>query len=106
MLHEIARAFDQVWWHAEAWAGIDDTGGPQYGFLSGLGSDFGEIALVGGLWHLLHQFNCHEPRCWRIGPHQYDLDGRLVKLCKKHHPAIVPLAKGQVQAHHDAQAGT
>lgn len=102
MIHEIARAWDQVWWAVEKATGTDDTAGPQYGFFSGFGSDFGEIVLIGGIWHLLHQANCHEPRCLRIGLHPYDLDGQHVKLCKKHHPAIGGLTKGQVQAHYDA----
>lgn len=105
MLHEIARAFDTAWWHLEAWTGTDDTAGPQYGFFSGFGSDLGEIALVGGLWHMLHQYNCHEPHCLRLGPHSYNMDGQIVKLCKKHHPAIGSVAKGQVKRHFEASQG-
>lgn len=92
-----------MWWAFLHVSGADNAAGPQYGFWSGAGSDFGEVALLGGLWQLGHQSNCHEPRCWRLGLHHYDMDGQLVKLCKKHHPAIGKLEKGQVQAHHDAK---
>jgi hypothetical protein len=49
------------------WLGIDTTTGPFYAFWSGFGSDLGELAIVGALWHHL---NCREPHCWRIARHR------------------------------------
>lgn len=71
--------------------GIANEPGPYYGFFSGSGSDFGEIALIGavgtliaGLWH---KFNCHNEGCPRIGLHQ--LAGGTYVVCRKHHAAII-----------------
>ena len=54
--------------------GIDDTSGRWYAFWSGFGSDLGELAIVGVLWHHL---NCHWERCWRIARHR-------THYCRKH----------------------
>lgn len=64
--------------------GADNTSGVQYGFWSGFGSDFGEVALVGSLIALWHHLECHIDGCHRPGRfpfHHY-------KLCRKHHPAV------------------
>lgn len=55
--------------------GITGTG-RMYNFWSGLGSDLGELALVGALWRSV---NCHEPGCWRPGHH---VGGMVV--CHRH----------------------
>ena len=54
--------------------GIDDTSGRWYAFWSGAGSDLGEVAIVGVLWHHL---NCHQARCWRVARHR-------THYCRKH----------------------
>ena len=56
------------------WLGIDDTAGRPYAFWSGFGSDLGELAIVGAIWHHL---NCHQDGCWRIARHR-------VPYCRKH----------------------
>jgi hypothetical protein len=61
-----------VWLHV---LGLDNLSGRWYGFWSGIGSDLGEFAIVGALYHHL---NCHEEGCWRIARH--GLGGR----CRRH----------------------
>lgn len=65
---------------------LHPLGGEGYQFWSGIGSDFGQITLIGtfvaigiGAWH---QVNCHEHRCLRLAWHK-DSDGHPV--CKVHH---------------------
>jgi hypothetical protein len=50
--------------------------GPWYGFWSGIGSDLGELAIVGGIWRLV---NCHESGCLRLGHHY-----RSHIVCRRH----------------------
>lgn len=57
--------------------GIDDVSGRWYAFWSGFGSDLGELAIVGVLWHHL---NCHQDGCWRIARHR-------THYCRKHSTA-------------------
>jgi hypothetical protein len=70
--------------------GMDDLTGPYYGFWSGIGSDLGELAVVGALAGLLRKHNCHVRRCWRIGRHP--VEGTLWVVCAKHHPDGAPAA--------------
>jgi hypothetical protein len=69
-------------------AGTDDLSGPWYGFWSGIGSDLAELGLIGavatGVYQIVRKFNCHEPRCWRVGTHPA-AEGRFL-LCYRHHP--------------------
>ena len=59
--------------------------GNGYQFWSGIGSDFGEIPLLGFVWITYRRHNCHVKGCpriqWRSHPED---DGHLV--CRKHHP--------------------
>jgi hypothetical protein len=55
--------------------GVDDPGGRWYLWWSGIGSDLGEFAIAGAIWHHL---NCHERRCLRIARHRSD------GYCRKH----------------------
>lgn len=57
--------------------------GPYYGFWSGFGSDIGEVALLSGLFAMIHKHNCHEQGCLRIGRHT--VDG--TPWCDRHHGA-------------------
>ena len=61
--------------------GVDDLGGPWYGFWSGFGSDLSEVT---GLFAVAYIFwrkhNCHAKGCWRIGRHQV---GDAV-VCRRH----------------------
>ena len=63
--------------------------GNGYQFWSGIGSDFGELTLVGtavaGLLMVWHSLNCGAPSCYRIGKHHYtDKDGKRHALCHVH----------------------
>lgn len=75
---------------AQVHTGIVNEAGPYYAFFSGVGSDIGEIALVGavgtligGLWH---KWNCHNENCWRIGLHH--VAGGQYVVCRRHHNEI------------------
>lgn len=63
------------------WLGLNDPGGHIYLFWSGAGSDLGELAIVGVVWHRL---NCSVKGCWRIGLRQ--VPGTSHVTCHKHHP--------------------
>jgi hypothetical protein len=52
-----------------------------YNFWSGIGSDIGEVVLIGGLVTLVRHHNCHNKGCWRIGLHTTNTG---YKLCKTH----------------------
>jgi hypothetical protein len=60
------------------------TGSKWYNFLSGSGSDFGEITLIGMAIAGFRHLNCHVKGCPRLGKH--GVDGTPYKVCKKHHP--------------------
>lgn len=76
--------------------GLDNGSGPFYGFWSGVGSDIGELALVGAVAGVFRHHNCHIKGCWRLGKHPHG----PYKLCAKHHPRVPPLVtEGIVKAH-------
>lgn len=58
--------------------------GPGYQFWSGIGSDIGEIAIVGGAIAIYRRHNCHVHRCWRLSWHAHPDHGHPV--CRRHHP--------------------
>jgi hypothetical protein len=62
--------------------------GPYYGFWSGFGSDLTELGIIGaigtGVYQLFKKYNCHEPRCWRVGTHE--MAGGQFHVCYRHHP--------------------
>src|SRR5262245_45704438 len=68
--------------------GLDDLSGSWYGFWSGIGSDLGELALIGAVgtatYQLVRKYNCREPGCWRVGTHP--AAGGQFLLCYRHHP--------------------
>lgn len=85
------------WWHwwfpLQHWlaihTGTDNEAGPYYGFLSGTGSDLGEVTLVGGMLAIYRKHNCHSRWCWRFGHHDFtdEATGLTFRLCRKCHPA-------------------
>lgn len=76
------------------WHPLNGTG---YQFWSGIGSDIGEVAIVGGLITLVRQRTCHVHRCWRPCWHAHPEHGHPV--CKHHHPhARTIRADGSVDA--------
>jgi hypothetical protein len=94
-------------WHAILdFFGVVDEGGKGYGFWSGIGSDIGEVAIIGAVVGMYRKHSCHVDGCWRIGKHS--VQGTGFVTCRKHHPTIssdVPLtAEDIAQAHDDAQA--
>jgi hypothetical protein len=62
--------------------------GPYYGFWSGFGSDIAEFGILGaigtGVYQMVKKYNCHQPRCWRVGTHP--AAGGQFLLCFHHHP--------------------
>ena len=67
-----------LWVHA----GIPGTG-PWYAFWSGLGSDLGEVTLIGAVLGMYFKHTCHDKGCWRIGRHT--VNG--TPWCNRHHHA-------------------
>lgn len=55
-----------------------------YQFWSGIGSDLGEVTLVGAVLVFLRHRNCHVRRCWRLQWHEHPDNGHPV--CRRHHP--------------------
>jgi hypothetical protein len=75
--------------------------GNGYQFWSGIGSDIGEVAIIGGLISIYRKGNCHQQHCWRMSHHDYEVDGVTYRLCHKHHPsANETLTSAQVQTQH------
>jgi hypothetical protein len=70
-----------------------------YQFWSGIGSDIGEVAIIGGLITIVRHLNCHAKGCYRLGGHQ--VAGTPYKTCRKHHPHI---PNERVTAEHIAAA--
>jgi hypothetical protein len=68
--------------------GATNEPGAFYGFWSGFGSDIAELGVLGAIataaYQLVRKYNCHEPRCWRVGTHPA-AGGQFV-LCYRHHP--------------------
>jgi hypothetical protein len=62
----------------------DPLNGQGYQFWSGIGSDIGEITLIGLGFAWLHHHNCYERGCWRVQWHPHPVHGHPV--CKRHHP--------------------
>jgi hypothetical protein len=91
-----------VWWllhWVAVHTGTVNEPGPYYGFFSGVGSDLGEVALVGGMVTLVRHRNCEVHRCWRLGRHQTAAGHRV---CRRHHPTGHLTAEGVHAAHRQA----
>ncbi len=58
--------------------------GRGYQFWSGIGSDVGEVTLLGALVAVWSKHNCHIHRCWRVGWHPSKKYGGHV-VCRHHH---------------------
>jgi hypothetical protein len=71
--------------------GVDNLSGPWYGFWSGIGSDIGEVTLIGAATSLYWRHTCHAKRCWRIGRHP--VEGTPHIVCRRHHPHDTPTAQ-------------
>lgn len=89
VLHALAHIF-----------GLDDLSGPLYGFWSGIGSDMGEIALIGTVVTLYRRHNCHVKGCWRISRHAVG----PYSVCSRHHPTVPDkITPGHIAAEHERQ---
>ena len=64
------------------WAGLTDAADRPYLFWSGIGSDIGEITLLGAIIAAYRHKNCNVKGCWRIG-HIDPEHGH--PACRKHH---------------------
>lgn len=74
-------------WFAVHTGSVANTSGqPYYNFWSGLGSDFGEVVLIGGVIQIVRHTNCHVKGCWRVGKHP--VVGTPYKVCRVHHPDL------------------
>jgi hypothetical protein len=92
--------------------GTVNESGPYYGFWSGFGSDIAEFGIIGaigtGVYQMVRKYNCHEPRCWRVGNHS--AAGGQFPLCYRHHPdyhgsrPTSAMIKGLHRAHQQRQA--
>jgi len=58
--------------------------GRGYQFWSGIGSDIGEVAILGALVAFWSKHNCHVHRCWRLSWHPSKKYGGHV-VCRHHH---------------------
>lgn len=63
---------------------LDPLWGAGYQFWSGVGSDFGELVLLGVFVTFWRHHNCHVHRCWRLSWHPHPDHGHPV--CRVHHP--------------------
>lgn len=81
-------AMIHFWFRFLDFFGVRNEGGYGYGFFSGVGSDLGEVALVGVVIGGYRHVNCHIKSCWRLARHEYEMDGVKYRLCRKHHPRI------------------
>ena len=74
-----------MWMHI---FGLDNGSGAWYLFWSGIGSDIGELAIIGGLIGVIRKYNCHVHRCPRLGRHH--VVGTSWVVCAHHHPTGAP----------------
>jgi hypothetical protein len=82
----------------EHWLGLDSASGDPYLFWSGIGSD---LAYLGIFWALLRRYNCHQPRCPRLG--RFPVEGTQWKACRHHHPA--PPQRDDIRKRYHLYAG-
>ena len=78
------------------WLGLDDISGRAYAFWSGIGSDFGQLTLIGLLIGAWNRHNCHAKGCWRIARQQ--VKGTTLVVCRKHHPDGKPTPQDVLDA--------
>lgn len=87
----------------EHWLGMDNLSGPIYGFFSGVGSDIGELGIIGALaTHTAayaHSVNCEVHGCWHLG-HRTTAAGH--RVCRRHAGPLGKLTHEDVIAAHCA----
>jgi hypothetical protein len=77
-----------------------NPGGKFYIFVSGIGGDLAYLSVLGLAWRKL---NCHSKGCWRIGTHEYEMDGVVHRLCRHCHPGLTGkrFTRLEFQRHHE-----
>lgn len=85
------------WHELSNFFGVTNEAGPGYGFWSGVGSDIGEVAIIGAIVAAYRRHNCHVKGCWRIQRHQ--VEGTPYIVCRKHHPSTGHTAPTAHQVH-------
>jgi len=81
--------------------GIDNLSGPFYGFWSGVGSDIGEVTIIGAAASLYWKHTCHAKGCYRIGRHP--VEGTPHVVCRKHHPDGEPTHAEILEQHRESK---
>jgi hypothetical protein len=88
--------------------GLDNASGTAYLLWSGVGSDLGELAIIGALFAHYKRHTCHvtDPRfCWRPGIHPVAETG--FRTCKRHHPTVPDrITADHIAAAHEAASAT
>lgn len=103
---------EAIWRWMVAVSGAQNESGHWYGWWSGSGADLGELTLVTavsvGVWTGVRKANCGAKGCWRIGHHNYEMDGVTHHLCRKHHPLHPgkPVTHAQILEHHQRKGAT
>ena len=80
--------------------GLDNGGGANYLFWSGVGSDFTEVALIGAAYTVWRRHNCGVRGCWRIG--RRVVPGTDHVACNRHHPNPPPTHAQMLDEHREA----
>jgi len=74
--------------------------GETYQFWSGVGSDIGELAILGAVIGAYRKAECHAQGCHRFGRFAHG----HYRLCHVHHPGVP--SDGRITAAHIAQVST
>lgn len=80
--------------------GLNGTG-TGYSFWSGVGSDIGEVAIIGLIWQAYRARNCHVRGCWRLQWRK--VPGTDHVVCRRHHPHDAPSHEDVLNDHGEAQ---
>lgn len=64
--------------------GLDNGSNLPYLFWSGVGSDIGEVTILGAVISMYWKHTCNAKGCYRIGRHP--VKGTAHVVCRKHHP--------------------
>lgn len=78
--------------------GLDDLSGPWYGFWSGIGSDIGEVVIIGAIIQWWRRSTCHVTGCHRLALHH--VHGTPYITCRRHHPDPKGLTAEHVEKAH------
>jgi hypothetical protein len=86
----------------EHFFGLDNLSGPFYGWWSGIGSDIGEVVIIGAIWQAYRARNCHVKGCWRMQWRK--VPGTDHTVCRKHHPLDAPTHQDVLDDHRKVSA--